>query len=125
MKVNYYVVRQYLSWLTGGRGASNPETIDDWQTYEADMDAMIDAARRNGDEDLLRLSIDALVAAPAGRIDAFVGQVYAFSDDDLVALLTYAHNYIWPDRTMSAPGEGPDLEFVPMSDAEWVARRGG
>lgn len=125
MKVNYYAVQKYLSWLTGGRAASNPDTIDEWETYEADMDAMIDEARKNGDEDLLRLSIDSLVASPEGRIDEFAGQVYGYSDDDLVDLFTYAFEYIWPDHAMSAPGYGPDFEFVPMSDEEWAARQGG
>lgn len=125
MKVNFYVIQRYLSWLTEGRGASNPETIDDWETYEVDMDAMIREARQNGDEDLLMLAINSLVADPDGRIDEFVGHVYAFTDEDLVDLFSHAFEYIWPDAVLSAPGEGPDYQFVPMSDEEWAARKGG
>ena len=125
MKVSLSVVRGYLSSLTEGRGASSPDTIDDWDTYEMDMDAMIADARAAGDEDLLRLAIDSLVADPEGRIDAFVGQVYAFDDEELSDLFSHAFAYIWPDEVMSEAGEGPAMEFVPMSDEEWAARRAG
>ena len=124
MKVNFYVIRRYLSWLTEGRGASNPETIDDWETYELDMDAMIRDARENGDEVLLKRAIDSLAADPTGRVDEFIGQVHGFGDDDMVDLLTHAFEYLWPGEMLSAPGEGPKMEFVPMSDEEWAARLG-
>ncbi|MCG7627756.1 hypothetical protein MHM88_08065 [Epibacterium sp. MM17-32] len=124
MKINYYVVRRYLSWLTEGRAASDPDRLDDWENYEPDMDQMIREAREAGDEVLLKRSLDSLIADPDGRIDAFAGQVHGFDEDDLVALFTAAFDYLWPDEMLSEPGAGPALEFVPMSDEEWAARQG-
>lgn len=124
MKVNYYVIQRYITMLTEGRMASDPDVIGDWEMFEPEMEEMVTAARADDDEDLLRLSIDALVADPEGRVDEFVGQVHGFTEEDMVELLTHAFEHIWPDALMSLPGEGPVMEFVPMSDAEWAARRG-
>lgn len=124
MKVNFYVIERYISRLTNGAAASDPDSLDDVLTYEPEMDLMLRQAREDGNETLLRLAIDSLVASPDGRIDAFAGQVHAFSDDDLVDLLSHAFSYLWPDEMPSLPGEGPAMEFVPMSDEEWAARTG-
>lgn len=125
MKVNYNVIRGYLSSLTEGRGASNPDTIDEWYTYNMDIDAMIANARAAGDEDLLRLSIDSLISSPDNRLGRFIGQVYAYSDDEMQDLLSYAFERIWPDEVPSAAGDGIAMEFVAMSDEEWAAQRAG
>lgn len=124
MDVNIHRIRSYLSWLTEGQAASAPDPVDDWEEYEVDMDRMIKEARAAGDEVFLKRSIDALLADPEGRIDMFVGQVFAFSDEDLVDLFSHAFDYIWPDDIRSAPGEGPEVAFVSMTDAEWDIRRG-
>lgn len=124
MKINYYAIRSYLSWLTEGRAASDPEAGDDWSLYQCDMDQMIREARAKGDEVLLRCSIDSLVARPEGRIHEFSGQVRAFDDDDLADLFRAAFEYLWPERLLSEPSSAPNYAFVPMSDEEWAARRG-
>jgi len=124
MKVNYYVVRRYLAWLTEGRAASDPDQLHDWQSYEPDMDQMMREAQEGGDEVLLKRALDSLVSDPTGRIDAFAGQVHGYDDDDLVELFSAAFEYLWPDEMLSEPGEAPKMDFVPMSDAEWAARQG-
>jgi hypothetical protein len=124
MKANYYVIEGYISYLTEGRMASDPDAIGDWPRFESEFDKMFAAARAKDDEGMLKQAIDSLVADPEGRIDEFVGQVHGFSEEDMVDLLTHAFEHIWPDDLMSPLGDGPKMEFVPMSDAEWAARRG-
>ncbi|MFK7739637.1 MAG: hypothetical protein AB8H80_04875 [Planctomycetota bacterium] len=124
MIVNFYVAYDYITDLTQGQMASNPDAIDDWELFEVDMTYMLKAARAKDDEALLRLIIDSLVADPAGRVDEFAGQVYGFCEEQMVELLTHAFHFLWPDAVLSRAGEGPKVEFQPMSDAEWAARRG-
>jgi uncharacterized damage-inducible protein DinB len=123
MKVNFHTIRGYLSWLTEGRGASDPSAGDDWELYEADMDAMIAEARARGDEAILRLVIASLAAAPDGRVRPFFGQARSWNDESLAGLLAHAHRYLWQEDAPVRTGDGPQPEIVPMSDEEWARRR--
>ncbi|QYK39858.1 MAG: hypothetical protein KF887_10260 [Paracoccaceae bacterium] len=124
MKVNSHAIEKYLWMLTNGAQASQPRPMTNLADFDVDIGRMAAAARAAGEEDLLRIAIDSLVADPTGRIHIFSGQIYDFSDDELVDLLGHALDTIWPDHIRSLPGDGAPMEFIPMSDAEWAARQG-
>ncbi len=124
MKVNAHLIDRYIWRLTNSAVASQDDPMEDLSDYEPEINDMLRSAREAGDEDILRLSIDALLANPAGRITDFNGGVYAYDEEDMVALLTHACAHAWPDAMRSLPGEEPQIEFVPMSDEEWAIRRG-
>lgn len=124
MKINRYVIEKYIHMLTQGAAASDEDPMEDVTNYDADIELMLAAAREAGDEDVLKMSLDALLANPGGRIRSFNGQVYAFDQDDMVELLGHAYAQAWPGEARSMPGEEIDLEFDYMSDEEWAIRQG-
>lgn len=120
MKMNRELIKFYLQKVTMGRGVNADDPMSDVGNFKGDIRTMQSAAAAEGDLDWLRLSLDALIANPAGRIQDFAGMQYPFTDDELVELFTYAFQRIWPDETISAPGEEAVLEFVDMTDEEWA-----
>lgn len=120
MKMHRNKIREYLSALTTGAGASNPDPMAEMRNYYLDALAMRRDAEADGNLEWLRLSMDALIANPAGRIGQFAGQLYPFSEEELVQIFTYAYGIVWPDHELSEPGSELDLEFVVMSDEEWA-----
>ena len=78
-------------------------------------------AYQEGNLDWLRLALDSLIVNPDGRIGDFAGQQFPFDDAELVAIFKRAFETIWPDETLSEPGDEPDLEFEDMSVEDWTA----
>ena len=124
MKINRHVIQKYIWLLTNGVAASAEDPMADLSAFEREIEMMKRQAVEAGDELLLKMSIDALLARPEGRIQQFNGQVYGFREDQMEELLAHAFSTAWPDEERSPPGEGADLEFVPMSDEEWAIRQG-
>jgi hypothetical protein len=120
MRMHRELIKHYLKKLTMGRGINNPDPLEDFSNFDGDINGMRRDALADGNLDWLRLSLDALIARPGGRIQDFAGQQYPFSDAELVALLSYAFARIWPDVPLSEPGEEADLEFVDMSNEDWA-----
>lgn len=124
MKINSHVIEKYIWLLTNGVAASAEDPMAELDAYDREIEMMKKQAIEAGDEELLKMSIDSLLANPKGRIQRFNGQVYGFREDQMEELLAYAYSHAWPDEDRSLPGEGIDLEFVPMSDEEWAIRQG-
>jgi len=123
MDIHRDLIKAYIRKLTLGRGSAAPDPFADITLFQNDVQTMKSAAERAGDLEWLRLSMDALIANPDGRIDQFVGQGYPFSDEEMVALLTYAYTTIWPDHEISEPGYEAPLDFVDMTDETWESIR--
>ncbi|NIZ14726.1 hypothetical protein [Phaeobacter sp. HF9A] len=121
MHMNRDLIQAYIRKLTIGVGSAASDPFADITLFDNDVHSMKMAAERAGDLEWLRLSLDALIANPRGRIGQFVEQGYPYSDDEMVTLLTYAYQKIWPDHKISDPGEEAALEFVEMSDETWQA----
>ncbi|MCV2863544.1 hypothetical protein [Defluviimonas sp. WL0075] len=112
MKVELAPIRHYLRMLTESRVAAQGDPMENVSDMDEPIDEMAASAQANGDDDLLRLVIDALAADPDGRLDPFRGSYYGWSDAELVDLLVYAHDRIWPDYLRSLPGDEAEIEFV-------------
>lgn len=121
--VNSHVIENYIWILTNGLAASDPDPMSDLGYFDGEIELMRTRARADGNEALLKMSMESLITGPYGRARQFNGQVYNFRDADMVELLTHAYELLWPDVPLSFPGEGPEIAFVPMSDAEWAARQ--
>lgn len=121
MKLNFRVVRGYVSWLTEGRGASDPNAGNDWDLFAADIDDMVREARQHGDEAILRSAIVALATAGEAELRPFYGQVRSWNDEQLTDLLAHAHRHLWAQDV--PVGFGPRPQIVPMSDEEWAQHR--
>ena len=124
MKVNSVLIEKYLSMVTESRMAMMEDPVEDLNGYDSAIDSMGAAARAAGDEKLLRVSIDALIASPEGRLYRFAGSAYRWPNDEFIQLLTHAYERIWPGRELSFPGEEADIDFVAMSSEEWAAYNG-
>lgn len=101
-----------------GRGASHPDPMSDLVNFDADIRTMHKRAHQDGNLDWLRLSLDSLIVNPDARIGTFAGQSYPFNDADLVAIFSHAFRSIWPDRSLSEPGDQLDLEFETVRPIE-------
>ena len=125
MKVNSILIEHYLSMVTESRAAMLDDPAGDMSAYDAAIDAMAAAARAADDDDLLRMSIDALIASPGGgRLAQFAGSAYRWPNREFVPLLTHAFERLWPDMALSDAGDAADIEFLPMSSEEWAAYNG-
>lgn len=107
--------------MTIGRGSAASEPMADLGLFDVDIRGMQHAAEAAGELEWLRLSMDALIANPRGRIGQFVGQGYPFTEDEMVRLFTYAFGLIWPEQSISSRGEEAQLRFVDMTDEQWLA----
>jgi hypothetical protein len=124
MKVNSRLIERYLSIVTESRVSMMEDPARDLTSYDGPIDEMGEAARADDNDDLLRLSIDALIAHPEGRLSQFAGNTYRWPNEEFVPLLTHAYEQLWPDDPLSPPGAEPEIEFVPMTSAEWAAYTG-
>ena len=61
--------------------------MDELDAYVLEVDLMLSRAREAGDEALLRMSIDALLANPKNRIKQYNGQIYGYREDEMVVKL--------------------------------------
>lgn len=120
MQIPKALIDRYLKAITAGRAVNMPDPLSDLSHFDADIRTMRSRALRAGHLDWLRLSIDALLARPEGRISAFAGLRYPFNDEDLVAVLSRAYDMIWPDQPRSEPGDELDLEFADIDAEAWL-----
>jgi len=124
MKINSRLIERYLSIVTESRMSMMPNPARDLTAYDGPIDAMGEAAAAENNEDILRLSIDALIALPEGRLSQFAGDTYRWPNEEFVPLLTHAYERLWPDEPLSPPGAEPEIEFIPMTRQEWTAYSG-
>ena len=124
MKDNSRLIEKYLTMVTESRAAMLDDPAGDLTAYDSAIDRMRAAAAAGGDDDLLRLSIEALIAQPDGRLFRFAGHSYRWPNDEFVPLLEHAYMRMWPDEERSPPGAEPEIEFVPMTPEEWAAYSG-
>ena len=125
MKVNSLLIEHYLLMVTDSEAAMLEDPAGDLVGHDDAIDAMGAAAREAGDDDLLRMAIDALIAAPAdGQRGPFAGNVHVWPDHEFLALLMRAHRRLWPGKPLGDAGEAADIEFLPMTPQEWAAYTG-
>lgn len=123
MKIQLELIKHYLRPLSMGRGVNEPDPMADLANFDADIREMGRRAAADDGMDWLRLSIESLILAPRGRVQAFVGEQYPLSDAEMVALLRRAHAQLFPEHTLPDPGDEAPVEFEPMSDAQWARLR--
>lgn len=124
MRIHHGTIESYLRYLTSMTFVDTPDPLAEMEVFDTAIDAMAAAARREGNLDTLQLALDALISDPEGQIEAFRGEGYPFSNEELAALLTYACKRIWPGVPVSGPGEAMPVEFVRMSRADWALEQG-
>ena len=120
MRMHREMIKRYTTHLTSGIGVTEEDPMADLSNFDRDILSMAAEAKRDGNLDWLRLSLDALVANPAGRIKLFADYVYPFSEEELRRLFAYAFLKIWPDEEISVLGSEANLKFVAMTDEEWA-----
>jgi hypothetical protein len=124
MQMNLALIRSYLLRLTSGRGGSAPDPMADLSEYDPDIEGLRRKAERDGNLDWLRLSMESLILNPAGRIGAFGGQGFPYTERELETLFRHAYARLWPDRDLPDPAGVAAIDFVSMTDEEWDAIRG-
>ncbi|NVK15433.1 MAG: hypothetical protein HWE35_14790 [Rhodobacteraceae bacterium] len=124
MKIRKELIDGYLRLLTMGRAANAADPMAETGKMDADIRTMRRRALNEGNLDWLRLSMEALINDPQGRISQFSGHRYPYDDAELVTLFRRAYGMIWPDQPLAEPGDEADLEFVEMSAEEWDAFTG-
>ncbi len=124
MKVNSRLIAKYLEMVTESYRAYHDDPGENVSDYDAAIDGMGAAARAAGDDDLLRISLDALIAGPTSQLGEFTGSAYSWPSEELIPLLTHAYERLWPEDPVSMEGFGPDVVFEAMSSEEWAAYSG-
>ena len=124
MRMRLGTIKDYVAYVTSVQLVDVDDPLADMSVYHNAIDAMAAAARRDGALDMLQLALDSLVSEPAGRIRAFYGMGYPFSSGQLVAILTYACERIWPGQPVSEPGEAVPVDFVAVSREQWELEGG-
>lgn len=89
--------------------------------YKRDVHDMKLHAITDGNLEWLKLSMASLLSKPKGkgRISSFTSLVYPYSEEELIELLTYAFNIIWPGELITQLSEINDIDFVNMTEEEW------
>lgn len=125
MRLRKGLIADYLMYITSLEFVNPGDVIEDMTVYDEAIDAMARNARYDNNLEALRLAIDSLIADPEGRLRMFYGSGYPFSDRELLSILRYAYQTIWPDAYLSGPGESVPIEFVEMTQSEWDAAQAG
>ena len=112
MKIKTSTIRNYLEYITSMELEDVADPVADLSDYDEAIDAM--AADATTDENLktLRLAMASLIVEPQDRIEAFYGAGYPFTAEQLIEILTYAHNRVWPEREISNSSRTLPVEFV-------------
>lgn len=121
MRLRRGMISDYLMYVTSLEFVNPGDMTEDMSIYDEAIDAMARNAQYDGNLESLRLAIDSLLAGPEGRLEKFYGSGYPFSDRELLSILRYVYQTIWPDAYMSEPGEAVPVEFVEMTKADWDA----
>lgn len=120
MKMHRELIKRYTRHLTSGLGITEDDPMQDLSNFDRDILSMAAEATRDDNLDWLRLSLDALLANPGGRLRLFADHVYPLDDRELHALFAHAFRTIWPNEAISPLGSEADLQFVAMTDEEWA-----
>ena len=112
MRMSKRMIRGYLIYITSIELEDVEDPLEDMSVYDTAIDAMAIRAREDGNLEALQLALDSLIDNPDGRIQPFYGTGYPFSQEELVAIMTYASHRIWPGQPVSGPGEALPVEFV-------------
>lgn len=123
MKIRRQLIQRYLDYLLFSRGMEaqdrRPIKLNE---YERDVYDMKAHALADGNLDWLKLSIGSLLSNPKGkgRIISFSSSIYPYNEEELIELLVYAFDLIWPGDLKSQLAQGTHLDFVNMTEEEWL-----
>lgn len=120
MRISQSLIQSYLWDITMGRAANRDDPMQDLRGYDAEIDRMGERATEDGNDEWLMLAINSLLADPEGRVQPFVGQGYPFDERQMVSLLRYAFERLWPDMLPSEEGSPTRITIEPMSDEDWA-----
>lgn len=119
------MIADYIRVLTCGRAGATPDPPTAIDALDADIRTLRRRAHRAGDLPWLRAAFFSLIADPDGRIDAFVGPQYPYSDAEMVALLRRAYATLWPAHALPADDDRwpIHIDTTPREDprAAWDA----
>jgi hypothetical protein len=125
MKLSKTMLRHHLERVTLGYLGLHDNPPEDLGEYDAAIRELRLAAEASGDLPWVKLGLDYLLTTPGVRLRDYGGGQYPYSEEALSELLRHAWAKLWPDETLSAPGDAAALELVEMPAAEWAALRGG
>ena len=123
MKISGTMVKALLNYVTAGYfddHSEMPETAADVADLVANMRIV---AERSGDLPWLKLAIAHLIADEAEDPSRFAATATGLSAADMRDLLYLVWEALFPGEAPPAPGEGPEVELVPMTAEDWRAYR--
>lgn len=121
MKISATMVKYYLSYLTVGWFGDHdapPEEGAEIASIARNIQILANGA---GDLVWLRTGLEALLTDPQAPLMEFDGGQYPFSRAGLLEVLKMLWEQLAPGTPLDAPGEGPRVEWVDMTAAEWTA----
>lgn len=121
MRLRQGMIADYLAYITSIEIEDPEDVTEDMTIYDQPILSMAAMARSHGNLDKLQMAIDSLISDPDGRLPAFYGSGYPFTDEELIDILDYAYALIWPGEPLTGSGGGVPVEFVAMSEEQWNA----
>lgn len=122
MKISKTMVKYYLDYVTVvyfGDHTRPPEELAD---YDDCIENIRIFAADAGDLPWLQLALQHLLSHTDLDLSEYRG-VFPFQSEEVRQILEHVWATLWPESTVPDPGEGVEVDLVPMSAEDWAATR--
>jgi hypothetical protein len=121
LDISKSMVRHYLDAITVPYFKTHDAPPRNLDAYLPQLLAM--KRRLHKDEDAFKLACEHIIGSPHVDASELAGGGYAFSENEIRALIRYVWQQLWPDAPAVKSGGPADVKLVPMALEDWWASR--
>ena len=122
MKISKTMVKYYLDYVTVVYFGDHTEPPEDLADYDDCIQNIRFFAGEAGDLPWLQLALQHLLSHPELDLSEYRG-VYPFRSEAVREILRHVWATLWPESEVPEPGEGANVDLVPMAAEDWAATR--
>jgi hypothetical protein len=121
MRIVREAIMNYIQDLADGYFSKPREGFPgELSAFDHDIAKMVERAQVYGHVEILRPSIEYLLAHPEIDLEHFgSADNWVWENDEVRALLVHIRKRLWPDAGPLAAGAPPGAELVPAPGREW------
>jgi hypothetical protein len=123
LDISKAMVRYYLDAITVPYFKTHDTPPRNLDNYLPQLLAMKRKLGVHKDEEPLKLAFELVLGNPHLDASELAGGGYAFSENEIRALIRHIWTQLWPDAPAPKPGGPQDVKLVAMSVEDWWARR--
>jgi hypothetical protein len=123
VEISKSMVRYYMDAITIPFFKTHDAPPRNLDAYLPQLIAMKRRLALHKDEDALKLACEHVIGNPHVDASQLAGGGYAFSENEIRALIRYVWQQLWPDAPQVKSGGPPDVRLVPMSLDDWRTSR--